>query len=59
MQIDFDGEKNTITVDDVTISLEALKTIVNPDPSSVHRFVRIGNVVRVTTRRSPKWLFDA
>lgn len=59
MQIDFDGEKNTITVDGVTISLESLKTIVNPDASRTYRFVRIQNVVTVISHRSPKWLFDA
>lgn len=59
MQIHVDGEKNTITLDGVEISLDVLKTIARPDPNTLHRFVRIGNEVHVTTQSSRKWLFDA
>jgi hypothetical protein len=44
---EFDGDRNTITVDGVVISLEVLRTLANPDPRVTYRMERTGNVVTI------------
>jgi hypothetical protein len=43
MKIELDGERQTITVNGVPISLEVLETLTNPDCTKVYRFKRQEN----------------
>jgi hypothetical protein len=47
MKVEFDGERNTVTVNGVAICLEVLKVITDPDPRAWLRFERQGDVVTV------------
>ena len=47
MRITLDTERDEITIDDVVISLDVLRTLANPDPEWFYRFRRDENVVTV------------
>lgn len=58
MRIELDAQTKIITVHGVKISLELLKTLANPDPSTLYRLTRKGDVVTVQTfdpRREPQF----
>jgi hypothetical protein len=47
MKIEFDGELNMMDVDGVSISLEVLKRLSNPDANFFYQFERSGDLVIV------------
>ena len=48
MYIEIDSELGIIIVDNVTISLEVLKTLCQPDPRKTYQIKRVGNDVTLT-----------
>ena len=56
---EFDSSPPTITVDGLTISLEFLKIVANPNPQAYYRMVRNGTELTVTEfRRSGNEIFS-
>jgi hypothetical protein len=49
MRVEFDGERRTITVNGIAISLEVLEMMTRPDPRRYLRFERRDGSVTVTS----------
>jgi hypothetical protein len=47
MKIEFDSNKETVTLDGIEMSFELLKHLANPDPAILYRAKRDGNLVTV------------
>jgi hypothetical protein len=48
MLVEFDSDRDTITVDGLIISLAVLRHFVHPEPDSFYQFVREGEITTVT-----------
>jgi hypothetical protein len=48
VKVEIDIGRQTISIDDVVMSLELLKSLVNPDPLKMYSFVRRADLVIIT-----------